>query len=327
MLQHPNEFPSDRLRPSAGYERLSQVSVIRARKRPGGYEFRALRSFDEEAAADAFINYAAGLVERRGCLLGTPAGEILEQWRTHYEMIKRWRSRQQGVVRLRVWGDPRALGFVGQELDRWRFETHRDAAGVTQDTLVDAIPAWQDKVDPDLMGGCLYVGGSGYPALCAGSYYQLRFSQESIRVNDLFGGEAAAFAMAAVGALLVDGPGKVTTGPQLFGGGFGIKGALTGIVVAETVNALLSRTSCHTFIRIETRVGEAVFHYDRLDPQETRLFLSRTFTAIRAIAQGHVGPSPGDIVVRLDRLVELHEAGKLTDREFELAKQRLLQSD
>jgi hypothetical protein len=75
-------------------------------------------------------------------------------------------------------------------------------------------------------------------------------------------------------AVDIYGPGAVTTGGGFIGGGFGVVGAAVGIAIATALNALTTKTSLVTFIRLAEPQRELFVHYGILEPGALRVELS-----------------------------------------------------
>lgn len=122
-----------------------------------------------------------------------------------------------------------------------------------------------------------------------------------------------------------------TTGAQVFGGGFGIQGAIEGMAAAAILNSLTTRSSNWVVVTIEARTGRAVLLIDGASEQEVKKYLRRARDAVLAASDSTVAvPSSApdnstDIVTRLERLSALFERGVLSDSEFAEAKGKLIQ--
>lgn len=121
-------------------------------------------------------------------------------------------------------------------------------------------------------------------------------------------------------ALEFSGPGLVTSGARVFGGGFGLVGAAGGILASAVLNSLTKRTSIHTIIRYQAVNMEAFFFHSRATPDQLRVALSQVLS--------HIGPrvpsSADSLSSELSRLAELHKSGAVTDEEFAALKARLI---
>jgi len=78
------------------------------------------------------------------------------------------------------------------------------------------------------------------------------------------------------------GPGAVTTNAGVIGGGFGVEGALKGMLVASLINTMTSKTTTNTFVRIASKGSEIHLHVTTRDLRQLRLDLSPAFVAIES---------------------------------------------
>src|SRR5438477_12953657 len=74
----------------------------------------------------------------------------------------------------------------------------------------------------------------------------------------------------------VGGPGLVKTGGGVIGGSFGPVGAAEGIAVAAIFNALTTRRSTKTMVRVQPATAELLFLYTRTEPGALRIDVSRS---------------------------------------------------
>ena len=129
-------------------------------------------------------------------------------------------------------------------------------------------------------------------------------------------------------ALTFDGPGRVTTGRRFWGGGFDLVGAAEGILAAELLNRLTSKTTVNSFITAETDGHGVILHTSRLTPQQLRFTFAgathRVNARLRAgVASAQKEPEPG-IAEQLERLHSLHRDGALTADEYQRAKDKVI---
>ena len=122
--------------------------------------------------------------------------------------------------------------------------------------------------------------------------------------------------------------GKTTKGGGFFGGGFGITGALEGMLIASVLNKLTTKTSINSIVRLSGRSGETVLHAPNRMPTDLRTMFAPAVNAVAAReARGTTTPAnSADLLEKLERLVTLHVNGHLTDEEFISAKQQILGS-
>lgn len=124
----------------------------------------------------------------------------------------------------------------------------------------------------------------------------------------------------------IGGPGVVKSGGGFTGGGFGAVGALEGMAIAAVLNALTTRTSIVTVVRIQAMRCELFFLHTRLTPDQLRMDMSRALGAIRAAKPSQVAPAGASPVAELAKLAEMLQAGLITREEFDQFKARLLHS-
>jgi hypothetical protein len=124
---------------------------------------------------------------------------------------------------------------------------------------------------------------------------------------------------------------SLAKGGGFFGGGFGAVGAIEGMAAGGVLNALTTRRKAWVTIAIAAADGWVSLRYESGDETEVRIALRRLADAAfhnRAAARPAISEvaedGPKDFVAQLERLAKLHEAGALSDEEFDLAKRRLL---
>lgn len=129
----------------------------------------------------------------------------------------------------------------------------------------------------------------------------------------------------------VDGQG-VTTGGGFIGGGFGVKGATEGMLVASVLNALTTKRRQWVTIALGSPSGWVEVRLENFDlvivRQALRVLADRAVANLQArsahpVAEADVAPSD-DLVTKLERLARLKDSGALTDVQFDAAKDRLL---
>jgi hypothetical protein len=84
-------------------------------------------------------------------------------------------------------------------------------------------------------------------------------------------------------AIEITGPGTITTNAGIVGGGFGLEGALKGMLVASVINTMTSKTTTNTFVRIASKGSEVHLHITARDTRQLRLDLSPAFVAIESL--------------------------------------------
>jgi hypothetical protein len=178
------------------------------------------------------------------------------------------------------------------------------------------------------LGG--HVPGS---AIRPGERYDVRFLDDRVMVSAYRRAEMVAeVPYGQVEDVEIGGPGLVKTGGGFVGGGFGVGGAIEGMAIAAVLNALTTRTSVTTIVRIQGTGCELFLLYTRLTPEQLRITMSHPLGAIRSAraAEAPRGIHPqGPAVSRspveeLAKLADMLEKGLLTREEFDLMKGELL---
>jgi hypothetical protein len=139
-----------------------------------------------------------------------------------------------------------------------------------------------------------------------------------------------------VTSLNIGGRGVLTqaSGGGFIGGGFGVTGAVEGMLVASALNSLTSRTRTTVETIVELASGSRALLLLNGDeaPDLLRTHLAPAFTRIeeahrRAAGGASVGAGAApDRLAQLKALGELRDAGVLTPDEFEVEKARVLHS-
>ena len=177
-----------------------------------------------------------------------------------------------------------------------------------------------------LLGG--YAPGAG---MLVGERYDARFLEDNLTLCGPGRSDALVeIPYADVEAVDIGGPGLVKTGGGFTGGGFGAVGALEGMAVASVLNALTTRTSITTIIRIQAPAAEIFLLCTRLAPEPLRIELSRPLGAMRA-ARASAADQPLRArtispVEELTKLAALLDNGLLTREEFDTLKAKILRS-
>ena len=125
----------------------------------------------------------------------------------------------------------------------------------------------------------------------------------------------------------VTGPGTEKSDAGFIGGGFGLEGAVKGILIASVINALTSKRATNTFLRLSTNKAEVHLHISTLDPAQLRLILSPAFVqmeANRQIPNARQSPTEDMLSSEIQTLHQMHCDGILSDEEFALAKRKVL---
>ncbi len=182
--------------------------------------------------------------------------------------------------------------------------------------------------------GVAYLGGYvPESAIRPGGRYDVRFVEDRLAVYPYCHTEVLAeVPYGQVEDVEIGGPGLVKTGGGFSGGGFGVGGAIEGMAIAAVLNALTTRTSIKTVVRIQGTSCELFLLHTRLTPEQLRIAMSRPLGAIRsaraaATAGGIQDAAPAaapSLVQELTRLADRLEKGLLTREEFDLMKGKLL---
>jgi hypothetical protein len=194
------------------------------------------------------------------------------------------------------------------------------AFDVDRRLLKDAAAAGDSKV----LTNCTILGGSGFPVE-AGTRCGLFVGAEKIVILTL-GSGACEIPWSEIEDVQFIGNGAVKTGGGMWGGGFGITGAAIGILTATAINAATTRTSMDSCIQLRTREGELIIHSGTYDPESLRIICSALVTSVEKARAASLRSPGGQTETAIDRLAKvkaLHEAGALTDGEYEDARAKL----
>ena len=169
----------------------------------------------------------------------------------------------------------------------------------------------------------LFAGGAGVP-LRVGVAYTVRFYADGVTVGP-DGPDQIWVPFVDMLEAHATGAGTVRTGGWVAGGGFGLEGAVEGVLIATVLNGLLTKTRNDCVLRIATTETEMTFALRKLTPAVVDSWLAPARVAQRNRQQ--VGSTVADAAGQLERLAQLHATGALTDEEFSEHKARLLRSD
>ena len=189
--------------------------------------------------------------------------------------------------------------------------------------------ARQPPVDPDAryLAGCRVIGGYG-TVFRPGSVGTLQCTQGWVRFVTQSGMEWRK-PYSELADVEIGGPGLQQTGGGYMGGGFGLTGALAGMVAAGAMNRATTRTQINTVIGLTAMDSGLVLHTSALTPDALRLHLAPLIgrlTAAKAADARHMSPPPPlDPQQRLARLEELKRTGGLTEEEYREARSRMIQ--
>ncbi len=178
------------------------------------------------------------------------------------------------------------------------------------------------------LGG--YVPATG---IFAGQQYDVRFLEDRLLVVPCRHADVLAeVPYSEIEDVEIGGPGLVSTGGGFVGGGFGVQGAAEGMAIAAVLNALTTRTSIKTIVRIQGTRCELFLLHTKATPAQLRIELSRPLAAIRSakvppaagMSQHPVTATPPSPVEELAKLADMLEKGLLTREEFELMKAKVV---
>jgi Short C-terminal domain len=179
----------------------------------------------------------------------------------------------------------------------------------------------------------VYLGGYvSESTITAGERCDVRFAEDRLAVFASYRADILAVVpYSQVEDLEIGGPGLVRSGGGFAGGGFGPVGAIEGMAVAAVLNAMTTRTSIKTIVRIQATGSELFLLHTKITPEQLRIQMSRTLGVIRAARADEtarpspeartVSPSP---VEELTKLADMLEKGLLTREEFDLMKAKIL---
>jgi hypothetical protein len=176
-----------------------------------------------------------------------------------------------------------------------------------------------------------YLGGYvPVPAISVGQRYDVPFLGDRLLIVPRRRAEAlAALSYNDVEDIEIGGPGLAAPGGGFLGGGFGTKGAIEGVAIANVLNGLTSRGSIKTIVRIQGTNCELFLLHTRVTPDQLRIEMSRALGVIRTARAARIpgGDQSGALPVRsaspveeLAKLADMLEKGLLTREEFDLMK-------
>lgn len=211
--------------------------------------------------------------------------------------------------------------------DKWRQKQLDDAAAARQ------IKGRQDEYLNSIRSQCNHdpvvttvMGGSGWD-VTKGEVLLLSCRTESLCLSNIQTEKEIKILFSELVGAEVTGPGTKSSNVGLIGGGFGVEGAVKGILAATVINALTTRSKTNTFLRLATNSTEVMLHISALEPTELRLVLSPAFVQMEANKQIGATHSGRNDVMLSDEIEKLHRMfrdGILTEGEFILAKKGLL---
>ncbi|NYT58205.1 hypothetical protein H0A65_04625 [Alcaligenaceae bacterium] len=161
---------------------------------------------------------------------------------------------------------------------------------------------------------CSVLGAAGFP-LSPGDEIDIEFNENI--VNCQHKTHSMQFSLIELENISISGPGTVVTGGGIIGGGFGVSGALQGMMFAGVLNALLTKKKIHTLIALTTNFGELHLHYDSMEPGALRIYLCEVFSRLRNLNSNWRDS-------RLRIIEDQLTAGSITAEEAESMKSKLV---
>ncbi len=205
-----------------------------------------------------------------------------------------------------------------------RLKADLEEAGATVE-LRSPVDPENVGADVKMLGGFTVVGGNGF-GLAVSSVCSVLTVPEVVRITVEIGRPTVVtIPYSEMTALDVAG-GAQTAGRQYLGGGFGLLGAVEGMVIASALSNASQKTTINTGMHIGSIKGEVLLYHGALTSSVIRTELSPLWTRYEAAKRSRSVPSPqaDDPVQLLARLGELHAAGVLSDEEFQAKKAELL---
>jgi hypothetical protein len=238
-------------------------------------------------------------------------------WATAWQALAQQDPDAAGKIRVRLTEREREQ----QELDQ-RFGATPELAELESRSVAYLRPVV-------LLGG--YAPDTA--RIVIGESYDVRFLEDRLAIYPARSWEARTeVPYSEVEDVEIGGPGLVTSGGGFAGGGFGAVGALEGMAIASVLNALTTRTSITTIIRIQGTGCEFFLLYRQSTPEQLRIMMSRALGAIRAARAASAEstmakippPRPTSPVGELAKLAEMLQVGLITREEFDQLKANLL---
>jgi hypothetical protein len=163
------------------------------------------------------------------------------------------------------------------------------------------------------------IGGTGWESMEDNSF-DLKITKEAFLVFDLKKIKKLPIPYSDIRGFDIGGPGKVTSGPGIGGGGFGVQGALTGMAIATVANTLLTHSRITTIVKLLTDDSELVFVTSDVEPETMRLLLSPLYVNLskKATAQEK------SIAEKVAELKGLLDSGALDEEQYQKAVNKVV---
>ncbi len=168
------------------------------------------------------------------------------------------------------------------------------------------------------------VGGSWY-SLNQDQKINFGISKKSIiiiKINDLL--DIIDIPFEEINEVEISGPGTVVTDAGMSGGGFGLEGFIKGAAAAALINAVTTRKTTNTFMRIMTATGEIYIHTSEIEPDALKIKFSPVFVYLKNKANQQFKIAGSSIAEEIERLQKLFKDGILTQEEFDAAKKKVI---
>ena len=221
----------------------------------------------------------------------------------------------------------------GEHSPRKRWDERQATLGDVATAGLDAGP----HADPDrrILKGWV-AASTGFPHVQRGVLGRLDFDKPAIFVF-VDGPEpsppVATITYAGVRSLSVGGRGAVTTttGGGWIGGGFGVEGAVEGVLMATVLNSLTTRstTTVETLVHLNAGSQSLVLLNQQLTPMAVETRLAPVFARLQDAHKAREEPpavtaATIDPLAQLERLAGLLDRGIVTPEEFAATKAELL---
>jgi hypothetical protein len=176
------------------------------------------------------------------------------------------------------------------------------------------------------LGFAVLLGGYGFGRLTPGARVLLDFTTKGLRARSMDTHEVLLESLYKDARTMeFSGPGRVEKGGGFFGGGFGLKGAAEGMVVASVLNAVTRRAEIQSMIRWEAEAMEAFFFTSVATPAELRIKLSGVLA--RIAPNSKIRDQSSDKLSKIERLASLFREGLLSEDEFSALKRDIVRNE
>lgn len=173
--------------------------------------------------------------------------------------------------------------------------------------------------------GCVVIGGFGHE-MPPGTRLNIRFDPNDVRII-VVGGDASVVPYSDIEALDIEGRGELRSGGKFFGGGFGVRGAVEGILVASVLNSLTAKSDIETIVGLRTRAWQLYVFWDGATPDALKRDLAPAYARLKAAHQAISGRNSAapkrSVAEELAKINELYGTGALSADEFAEAKRKI----